>query len=376
MPSTILEETTGQSGLDSAVPSDQLRTVVEEEFQRTPIIDMHTHLFMPSLGQLGLWGIDELITYHYLEAELFRFSSVKPDQYWKLSKQEQADLIWRTLFLENTPVSEATRGVIAVMNAFGLNTRARDLTEARQFFIRQKLESHISKVFELAGITAVVMTNDPLDPQEAPLWEANPASDKHFHAVLRLDRILNKWADNWQTLASQGYKVSGDLSGSSIAEVRRFLSNWCDRMRPVYMACSLPDTFMFPEDSARSRLLAEAVLPTGRERGIPLSVMIGVRYQVNPTIKLAGDAVGKTDLRAVEHLCVQFPDNRFLISVLSRENQHELCVYARKFGNLLPFGCWWFLNNPSIVEEMTRERIEMLGNSFIPQHPMPAFSNR
>jgi len=368
MPSTILEETKGQSGLDSAVPSDQLRKVVEEEFQKTPIIDMHTHLFMPSLGKLGLWGIDELITYHYLEAELFRFSSVKPDQYWKLSKQQQADLIWRTLFQENTPVSEATRGVIAVLNAFGLNTQAKDLTEARQFFNSQKLESHISKVFELAGITSVVMTNDPLDPQEAPLWENNPAPDQQFHAVLRLDRVLNKWAENWQTLASQGYKVSGDLSGNTMAEVRRFLGDWCDRMRPVYMACSLPDTFMFPEDSARSRLLSEAVLPTGRERNIPLSVMIGVRYQVNPAIKLAGDAVGKTDLHAVEHLCVQFPDNRFLISVLSRENQHELCVYARKFGNLLPFGCWWFLNNPSIVEEMTRERIEMLGNSFIPQH--------
>ncbi len=164
MPSTILEEKTGQSGLDSAVPSDQLRKVVEEEFQSTPIIDMHTHLFMPSLGKLGLWGIDELITYHYLEAELFRFSPTKPEQYWTLSKQEQADLIWRTLFQENTPVSEATRGVIAVMKAFGLDTQAKDLTEARQFFSRQKLESHIPKVFELAGISAVVMTNDPLDP--------------------------------------------------------------------------------------------------------------------------------------------------------------------------------------------------------------------
>jgi hypothetical protein len=368
MASTILEEKTAQSGLHSAVPSDQLRKVVGEEFQNTPIIDMHTHLFMPSLGKLGLWGIDELITYHYLEAELFRFSSVKPQQYWSLSKQEQADLIWRTLFQENTPVSEATRGVVAVLQAFGLDTRAKDLTDARAFFSKQSLESHIPKVFELAGITAAVMTNDPLDPQEAPLWEKNPAPDKHFYAVLRLDRVLNKWSDNWQTLAAQGYKVKGDLSGSSISEVRRFLDDWCNRMRPVYMACSLPDTFMFPEDSARSRLLAEAVLPTGRERKIPLSVMIGVRYQVNPAIKLAGDAVGKTDLRAVEHLCVQFPENRFLISVLSRENQHELCVYARKFGNLLPFGCWWFLNNPSIVEEMTRERIEMLGNSFIPQH--------
>jgi len=54
--------------------------------------------------------------------------------------------------------------------------------------------------------------------------------------------------------------------------------------------------------------------------------------------------------------------------MLSRENQHELCVTARKFPNLMIFGCWWFLNNPSIIEEMTRERVELLGLSMIPQH--------
>ena len=96
--------------------------------------------------------------------------------------------------------------------------------------------------------------------------------------------------------------------------------------------------------------------------------MIGVRRQVNPALRAAGDAVGRSDMRSLENLCVEFPENRLLVSVLSRENQHELCVYARKFRNLLPFGCWWFLNNPSIVEEITRERIELLGTSFIPQH--------
>jgi len=96
--------------------------------------------------------------------------------------------------------------------------------------------------------------------------------------------------------------------------------------------------------------------------------MIGVRRQVNPLLKNAGDAVGKSDLRCLENLCREFPDNRFLVSVLSRENQHELCVYARKFASLLPFGCWWFLNNPSLVEEITSMRLEMLGMSFIPQH--------
>ncbi len=350
------------------VDAEALHQVVHDELQNTPIIDIHTHLFMPSLGTLGLWGIDELLTYHYLEAELFRFSPVKPSEYWAMNKQQQADLIWRTLFIENTPVSEATRGVIAVLSAFGLATDKSDLSEAREYFRAQKVEAHIRHVFELAGISEVVMTNDPLDPEEAPLWEKGAASDRQFHSVLRLDRILNKWSDHWSVLNSQGYDVHENLHGASVSEVRRFLSEWYARMKPVYMACSLPDTFAYPENSARGRLLKEAVIPSCHELNIPLSLMIGPRYQVNPAIKLAGDAVGKADLRAVGHICVEFPDNRFLISVLSRENQHELCVYARKFGNLLPFGCWWFLNQPSIVEEMTRERIEMLGFSFIPQH--------
>jgi hypothetical protein len=162
--------------------------------------------------------------------------------------------------------------------------------------------------------------------------------------------------------------VDAQATGKSTAEVRRFLADWHARMKPVYMAVSLPDTFRFPDDSLRSRILADAVLPACREFGIPLSLMIGVRYLVNPALKLAGDALGKADLRSLEYLAREYPQNRFLISVLSRENQHELCVYARKFANLMPFGCWWFLNNPSIVEEMTRERLEMLGTSFIPQH--------
>jgi hypothetical protein len=331
-------------------------------------VDMHTHLFMPSLGALGLWGIDELITYHYLEAELFRSSSITPDEYFTLSKTGKAEVIWRALFVENAPVSEATRGVIAVLSAFGLPTNTDDLTKAREFFAAQKIDSHIDKVFKLAGISEAVMTNDPLDPAEGPLWEKRAARDVRFHPVLRLDRILNKWSDHWRVLESKGYSVNEQASGRSAGEVRRFLSEWVERMRPVYMAVSLPDTFTYPEDSVRARLLRESVLPACREANIPMSLMIGVRYQVNPALRLAGDAAGKADLGSVERLCRDFPDNRFLISILSRENQHELCVYARKFRNLMPFGCWWFLNNPSIVEEITRERLEMLGTSFIPQH--------
>jgi hypothetical protein len=362
MPITI--ESTGTLPIETG----ELLAAVHDELEATPFVDVHTHLFMPSLGAMGLWGIDELLTYHYLEAELFRSSSLTPEQYWAMSNKDRADAIWKALFVENTPVSEATRGVIAVLKAFGLSTDRPNLREAREFFAGRDLSRHIDHVFELAGISQAVMTNDPLDPDEAAKWQDGPEPDPRFLPVLRLDRILNRWPDHWRILQAQGYAVDEPAAGKSIAEVRRFLADWCALMQPVYMAVSLPDTFQFPEESVRSRLIEGAVLPACREAKIPMSLMIGVRYQVNPRIRLAGDAAGKADLRAVERLAAGFPDNRFLISVLSRENQHELCVYARKFANLMPFGCWWFLNNPSIVEEITRERLEMLGASFIPQH--------
>ena len=347
---------------------EQIQTVVEDVLACTPFIDIHTHLFSPAFGNLGLWGIDELLTYHYLEAEFFRSSDTTPSQYWKLSKRVRADAIWRALFVENSPISESTRGIVAVLNAFDLPTDASGLEEARIFFAAQPLDEHIRRVLEIAGVSSVVMTNDPLDPDEQPVWLNGGQDHAQFHAVLRLDRILWGWPRHWQQLASQGYAVDERASGKSIAEVRRFLGDWNERMRPLYMAVSLTDTFFYPDDSIATKILGEAVLPSCREFGLPMSLMIGVRRQVNPALRLAGDGVGKADLRAVENLCRSFPENKFLVSVLSRENQHELCVYARKFNNLMPFGCWWFLNNPSIVEEITRERIELLGTSFIPQH--------
>jgi hypothetical protein len=346
----------------------QISEIVKEILANTPFIDIHTHLFSPAFGKMGLWGIDELLTYHYLEAELFRSSDITPEKYWTLSKREQADVIWQALFVENSPVSEATRGVIAVLKAFHLPTDSADLSDARAFFEGQSIETHIQNVLRMAGVSMVVMTNDPLDAEESAMWLKGVDHDSKFRSVLRLDRILCTWTANWRVLANQGYKVDDQASGKSAAEVRRFLVDWCRRMQPAYMAVSLPDTFAYPQETVGNRLLTEAVLPACRELGLPLSLMIGVRKQVNPRLRLAGDAVGRADLRALENLCREFPDNRFLVSVLSRENQHELCVYARKFSNLMPFGCWWFMNNPSIVEEITRERIEMLGTSFIPQH--------
>jgi hypothetical protein len=348
--------------------SEQLRKSVDEVVSATPVVDMHTHLFAPQFGKMNLWGIDELLNYHYLIAELFRSSQITHAQFFELSSEKQADLIWKTLFVENTPLSEATRGVVAVLSRLELDTTANDLREIREYYRSQKPDQFLKLVLELSGVTEVVMTNDPLDDTERAIWEQTPEIDSRFHAALRMDPMLNDWEVAYKKFESLGYKVDAKLSGQSVKELRRFVDEWIGRMKPSYMAVSLPGEFQYPEESARGRIIDEVVMPASREHKVPFAMMIGVKRAVNPALRLAGDGLRRCDIGAVERICAAYPENRFLISILSRENQHELCVVARKFNNLMPFGCWWFLNNPSIIEEMTYERVELLGPSFIPQH--------
>ena len=88
-----------------------LRNAVKRIVTETPVTDMHTHLYAPAFGELLLWGVDELLTYHYLIAEFFRLSDMSYADFWSLDKTRQADAIWQTLFIENAPISEACRGV-------------------------------------------------------------------------------------------------------------------------------------------------------------------------------------------------------------------------------------------------------------------------
>src|SRR5258706_84253 len=72
---------------------------VEKIAAQTPIIDIHTHLYDAAFGELLLWGIDDLLTYHYLVAEGFRYFDFPYDKFWAMSKAQQAERIWDALFI-------------------------------------------------------------------------------------------------------------------------------------------------------------------------------------------------------------------------------------------------------------------------------------
>ncbi len=341
---------------------------VERIVASTPITDIHTHLYDPAFGELLLWGVDDLLVYHYLVAEAFRYLDVPYEKFWALTKTQQADLIWEKLFLQNSPLSEACRGVLTTLNALGLDVKQRDLPSLRKWFAQWKPADYVGRCMELAGVKTICMTNSPFDPVERPVWEKGFARDERFTAALRIDPLLVAWGDTVPTLTAWGYRVGVSLTENTIKEVRRFLTEWTKKIQARYLMVSLGPEFDFPADTFASRLLEKAVLPHCREAGLPMALMFGVKRAVNPQLKLAGDGVGLTRLSALEQLCARFPENKFLVTVLARENQHELCVLARKFRNLHVFGCWWFTNVPHVIEEMTRMRLELIGLSMTPQH--------
>src|SRR5688500_1023554 len=138
----------------------QIAQWVDDALRSTPVYDLHTHLYPANFGRFNLWGIDELLNYHYLIAETLRLADVSYDAFWAMPRGKQNDLIWQTLFLDHAPISEACRGVLTVLHRLGIDLSSPSLNDARAFFRDLKAADYVDRVLKLANVQTVVMTND------------------------------------------------------------------------------------------------------------------------------------------------------------------------------------------------------------------------
>ncbi|KPA18245.1 hypothetical protein MHK_001541 [Candidatus Magnetomorum sp. HK-1] len=352
------------------ISNHNLSNILRIIINNVSIVDMHTHLYGPDFDDLLLWGIDELLNYHYLYVEFFRIHNLMDyNTFYSMNKAERADLIWKTLFVDNTPISESCIGVITVLNELSIDFNCRNLNSIRAQYNTIDREKHIDLVFGKTNIKYVVMTNDIFEDREHNIWKKNKKKrDKRFKGSLRVDTILNNYLHSFPKLFEWGYHLQRDLCSKSVRELKRFFEEWIDITESVYVNTTIGPEFIYPDDSIRTKILDKCLFPTLIKKRIPISIMLGVRKNINPLLREGGNSLGKINIEYIENLLRNYSNVRFFVTCLSRENNHELCVLARKFKNLTPFGCWWFLNNPMLINEITKMRIEMLGTSFIFQH--------
>ena len=385
---------------DATIGVAALRGVVREVVDATDTIDVHTHLFPPSHGDLCAYGIDALLTYHYLVSEFFMVAPMDLTHalFFAKSKRAQADLVWDGLFVRRTPLSEACVGVLTTLAAFPELRPALDppltaasLVPIRAFFDAADPAEHAARVLAMAGVRYVVCTNVPFDAREASEFvdetccvdvdaetfasvETRPrdaAENSQFRTALRVDALLKgDWATIAASLAQRGLP-------ETLAGARTFLKAWAKRYGAVYLMASSPAEFAYPRDEPKqpgwpsaTALVDDVLVPVARELRLPLALKLGARRGMNPDLDPCGggDGVVVADGGPLVDLCSRNPDVKFLATFLSRVNQHEAAVMSQKFRNLHVYGCWWYCNNPSIIGEITRMRLELLGTAFTAQH--------
>lgn len=242
--------------LKAPVNAENVPSVVISEVAASMVVDLHTHLLPPSHGSLCLWGIDELLTYvsrgtvncrgalkivshilclqHYLVAEYFMTAppAITPENFYALNKREQADIIWRALFLDRSPISEACRGVITTLVSLGLEKEvaSRDLEGVRKYYSTFRdggvagADQFSEMVYAKAGVQYAIMTNIPFDANEASYWRPERKDySERYRSALRVDPLLaGDRASVEKALKSSGYDVT--LEGA-----RQYLRDWCGK---------------------------------------------------------------------------------------------------------------------------------------------------
>jgi len=297
------------------------------------------------------------------------------------------------LFLERSPISEAQLGVLTCLRKFGLGEHLlqKDLAAIRAWFEKQNSLEHTDRVFELAGLRYVVMTNVPFDQREADTWVRPTAQidanthcfeetdvleqtfcSKRFKTALRCDPILK---GDWGTISA--CLVAPGLP-DTLDSARTFLRAWAKVYSPEYIFASTPADFVYgsadvprqPGWPTATTMIDEVMLQVAKELGLPVALKLGAKRGMNEALNPCGggDGVCISDVGPLEEICRSNPTVKFLATFLSRVNQHEVCVLAQKFRNLHIYGCWWYCNNPSIIEEITRMRLEMMHTAFTAQH--------
>ena len=335
--------------------SDNISNKLLNIINSTPIFDLHTHLFPPNHEGYFLLGFKNLLNYHYLIAELLTATNIDASTFYSYNDEKKASIIWNELFEKRTPVSEACAGVLSILKELNIEINNKSFLSICDEYDK-KIQSD-KNIFELSNVSSLVMTNNPFDLDEWSLFNTNDWDKKIYLSSLRLDDLILEYEET--------LKKAKDQISNQDNIIVTYLEKCYSQSNPVYAAVSLNlETFhKIFQDS-----LWKDILVWLENKNLPLSLMLGVKRAVNKDFGLAGDGIGDINLKELSNLCNLFPKNKFLVTCLSLNDQHELTVLARKHPNLKIFGFWWFMNQPTIIKQILKMRIDMLGFSFIPQH--------
>lgn len=337
--------------------TEEARSMIWTAVHETPAVDVRTFVRHPRPSDPGESGLDGLLTSPGVLEEFFRrraqgggagaepeVAAAREAYIKSLTPGELADIVWRQLFVDHPPLSEATRVVLTAMGLFGLDVASGDLRILREQYDRIPPAERLEKIMRLANLRLVLYPVESLEVEEENGLPIRPPS---FRPVLSLNLLLGDWKESARKLRTQGFGVKGKVDEFAPLELRRHLGSEIARLGPAALSLDWPAGHHALDDGV-GRLVREAALPLCRERGLPFFIA-------------AGEA---EDIGALSPLWENEPEIRFLLFPSREDQLFPASRAATRHRNLLLCGPDGPLAYPHCLELFIGRRLETCGSTF------------
>lgn len=337
--------------------TDEVKTMIWAAAHTTRAVDVRVFANPPGLTHPGVSGIDALLTTPEVLAEFFRRRALSlpggttdpaavaaHEAYIQsLTPSELADIVWRQLFVDHSPLSEPCRITLTSMGLLGLDVGAGDLRLLREQYQAIPEEERLEKVLALANLELI------LYPVESMTVDAHLSAGVRtpiFRPVLHLTDLLGEWKESARQLRLQGYGLKAKVDEYTPLELRRHLASEIVKLSPVALAIDWPEGVR-PDDNQIGRLVRDAVLPLCREKKLALFI-----------------ASGDAPVEMLSPLWRENPGVRFLLSPGLEEQFSAAILAAANARNLLLCGPDQPLSYPFTQTSFLARSLEALGSAF------------
>ncbi len=340
------------------------------EIERIPAVDVHTHMRVASPAASDL---SQIALYHFITSEL-ESAGLDPAVF------EIADAKKR--------LSEASAGFARIRNTTSywcltqILSDLYDTAPPHEWNLDEifgKVErtagdpGWVNQTLERANVSKVLATCDWRKPL--------PRASEKLVPVLRVDSLVNephvsRTLESLAEATGQSVYEAGDLK-KAVAELFRkakeagavaaaapfepqvdFERGDRDTADRVLSMVLLGQKAGRDDRKALRSYALDVVLQNCVECDLPLQLMLGIKH-----VRSADRAVAAYEPGSVAMYADLFKRHSTVMFDVFTSNDtvcHELAVVARNFRNVLLSGAWWYLEFPTHIRKMLRERIEML----------------
>jgi glucuronate isomerase len=341
------------------------------EIEQIPAIDVHSHI---SLDSPVASDLSQIALYHFISSEL-ETAGVDPAIFDVESpKKKLARAAAGFASVRNTASCWCLEQILGDLFNLSLPHEITDIDNA--FDCVQSLAGQpewTREVLKRANVSKVLVCID---------WRKPLSSNEDvFAPILRVDSLVNE-AHSARTLDQLG-KATGQ-SVYEVGELKKAISELlgsAKRQGAVAVGAAFePQIDFVPGDreSAGSVLslallgqkitredrkairsyVLDIVLNCCAEYELPFQLMLGVRHVQASDRAITG--YESTSAAMYADLFRRHSETTFDVFVSDATICHELLVLARNYANVLLSGAWWYLQFPSSIRRILRDRIEML----------------